>query len=57
MQMNEQEKIAFNNMLNKLKQQEKTIAQLVEIIAVTNRRITDLSQKLPDTNHKQYLAK
>ncbi|WP_218775526.1 hypothetical protein [Oceanobacillus senegalensis] len=42
-QMNEQEQRALHNLFKRVKQQEQTIAQLVEIIAATNRRITDLA--------------
>ena len=38
--MNEQDRIAFQRLINKVNEQEHTIAQLVKIIAATNRRIT-----------------
>jgi len=37
-----EERKSLNNLIKKVKQQEDTITQLVEIIAATNRRITDV---------------
>lgn len=41
--MNKKEQATLDYLTKKIEQQEKTITQLVEIIAATNRRITDLS--------------
>lgn len=41
--MNKKEQVTLDHLTRKIEQQEKTITQLVEIIAATNRRITDLS--------------
>ncbi|MEC5422850.1 hypothetical protein QGM71_04970 [Virgibacillus sp. C22-A2] len=41
--MNEKEQLTFNKLVSKVQQHEETITQLVEIIAATNRRITDLT--------------
>lgn len=41
--MNVEEQATLDQLAKKIDQQEKTITQLVEIIAATNRRITDLS--------------
>ena len=37
-----EERKTLNHLVRKVKQQEETITQLVEIIAATNRRITDV---------------
>ena len=41
--MNEKERRAFNDLVVKVKQHEDTITQLLEILAATNRKITDIS--------------
>ncbi|MBM7600547.1 putative coiled-coil protein SlyX [Virgibacillus halotolerans] len=41
--MSVEEQAILDQLAKKIDQQEKTITQLVEIIAATNRRITDLS--------------
>lgn len=43
--VNEQERARLNHLMKKINQHEETITQLVEIIAATNRRITDVSIK------------
>ncbi|WP_158595081.1 hypothetical protein [Oceanobacillus piezotolerans] len=43
--MTEEERSTLLHLSKKVKQQEQTIAQLVEILAATNRRITDLASK------------
>ncbi|WP_165769039.1 hypothetical protein [Virgibacillus profundi] len=48
--MNEHEKIAFNDLKVKVQQHEHTITQLVQIIAATNRRITDIGDKYDNKN-------
>ncbi|WP_156288323.1 hypothetical protein [Oceanobacillus salinisoli] len=55
--MNEKEIIAFNHLQNKVKQHERTIAQLVEIVAAMNRRIIDSPRKQKDMNQKELLIK
>ncbi|WP_407270698.1 hypothetical protein [Radiobacillus sp. PE A8.2] len=43
------------DIVRKLKQQERTISQLVEIIAVTNKKVADLSSKYADVEAKTKL--
>ncbi|WP_165767937.1 hypothetical protein [Virgibacillus indicus] len=50
--MNEQDQIILNELKVKVQQHEHTISQLVEIIAATNRRITDVANK--QRNDKEY---
>ncbi|GAB3802844.1 hypothetical protein [Virgibacillus kimchii] len=52
----------INNLVRKVKQQEDTITQLVNIIAATNRRITDVlhrmeKEKLPKASGKIQMKK
>lgn len=49
--MNDQTK-KVNQLIKKVNQHEQTITQLVEIIALTNRRLTDLA-KLQSTQSKE----
>ncbi|SEA39864.1 hypothetical protein SAMN05421743_104215 [Thalassobacillus cyri] len=42
----------YQELYHKLKQQEKTIAQLVEIIAATNKRIYDLDRRQLGFEHR-----
>ncbi|MBU5467787.1 hypothetical protein KQI49_13240 [Virgibacillus sp. MSJ-26] len=49
--MNDQAK-TINQLIKKLNQHEQTITQLVEIIALTNRRLTDLA-KLQSASSKE----
>ncbi|MFD2629159.1 hypothetical protein [Oceanobacillus kapialis] len=43
--MSENERRLLMTLSKKVQQQEETITQLVEIIAATNRRVTDISTK------------
>lgn len=43
--MDEQDCIAFDALVVKVQQQEETITQLVEIVAATNRKLTELTRK------------
>lgn len=43
--MKEERTIAYKDLVKKIKQHEKIIAQLVEIIAATNRQVTDITSK------------
>ncbi|WP_176555885.1 hypothetical protein [Virgibacillus ndiopensis] len=49
--MNSQDYIAFDALVVKVQQQEETIAQLVEIVATTNRKLTELSRKVHKKEH------
>ena len=50
--MKEQDQLLLNELKLKVEQHEQTISQLVEIIAATNRRITDISTK--QDNKQEY---
>ncbi|WP_188454130.1 hypothetical protein [Virgibacillus oceani] len=54
--MNSQDYIAFDALVNKVQQQEETIAQLVEIVAATNRKLTELSRKVHKNEHNFSLS-
>ncbi|HLS09723.1 hypothetical protein [Lentibacillus sp.] len=43
--------IEYDELVRKVRQHEETIAQLVEIIAVTNRRLADLDRKQQEQSH------
>lgn len=43
--MNENDRLTFNELVIKVQQHEATITQLLEILAATNRKITDISSK------------
>ncbi|MEN1967312.1 hypothetical protein WMZ97_04455 [Lentibacillus sp. N15] len=43
--MNEQDAYAFDALVMKVQQHEETIAQLMEIVAATNRKMAELSRK------------
>lgn len=43
--MKEERTIAYKDLIEKINQHEKVIAQLVEIIAATNRQVTDIISK------------
>lgn len=45
--MNSQEKLVLDNLQRKIVQHEHTIAQLVQIVASMNKRITELKMKQP----------
>ncbi|MBM7551423.1 hypothetical protein [Thalassobacillus pellis] len=46
---------SYDELYHKLKQQEKTIAQLVEIIAATNKRVYDLDRRQLGYEHRLLL--
>lgn len=41
----------YDDLVRKLQQHEETITQLVEIIATTNRRLSELDRKYNDQKH------
>ncbi|HLR62369.1 MAG TPA: hypothetical protein VK097_07995 [Lentibacillus sp.] len=43
--------IKYDELVRKVRQHEETIAQLVEIIAVTNRRLSELDRKQGEQSH------
>ncbi|GGB55382.1 hypothetical protein F3157_12005 [Virgibacillus dakarensis] len=49
--MNEQDYIAFDALVVKVQQHEETITQLMEIVAATNRKMTELARKYDNENH------
>ncbi|WP_249871310.1 hypothetical protein [Oceanobacillus saliphilus] len=53
--MNESDRLALKELASKVEQHEATIAQLLEIIAATNRKISELTsyQKKRDYFHSQ----
>lgn len=44
--MNNEEQLLINRLNHKVNQQERTISQLVQIVATTNRKIIELQDKL-----------
>ena len=54
--MNGKEQITLNQLAKKVEQHEKTITQLVEIIAATNRRITDIKIKKKESENQYLLS-
>lgn len=54
--MVQQYKNKLNKLSRKVDQHEETIAQLVVIIAETNRRISELSTQESKTNHRRMMT-
>ncbi|GAB3056972.1 hypothetical protein [Virgibacillus ainsalahensis] len=54
--MNEDERMAIKKLMKKVQQHEETITQLVEIIAATNRRITDIGDREQNKQQKLPLS-
>lgn len=54
--MSEKDQRTLNLLIKKVEQQEMTITQLVEIIAVTNRRVTDLAILLKERENQFLLS-
>ena len=52
-----EERKTLNSLVRKVKQQEDTITQLVEIIAATNRRITDVIYKQQEMEDRSGIQK
>ncbi|WP_164218373.1 hypothetical protein [Virgibacillus sp. YIM 98842] len=52
-----EERNTLNYLAKKVKQQENTITQLIEIIAATNRRITDVGYRLQDKEDRSTVQK
>jgi hypothetical protein len=57
MAMMPEERKTLNSLVRKVKQQEDTITQLVEIIAATNRRITDVIYKQQEMEDRSGIQK
>jgi len=55
--MMSEERKTLNSLVRKVKQQEDTITQLVEIIAATNRRITDVIYKQQEMEDRSGIQK
>ncbi|MBP1971157.1 putative coiled-coil protein SlyX [Virgibacillus natechei] len=49
--MSDQDRMVLNELTRKVQQQEKTISQLVKIIAATNRRVSDAASKKDEIQH------
>lgn len=54
--VSEEERARLIHLVKKVKQHEETITQLVEIIAATNRRITDVSIKQKESENSYLLS-
>ncbi|WP_158701690.1 hypothetical protein [Lentibacillus sp. Marseille-P4043] len=54
--MNEQDYIAFDALVIKVQQHEETITQLMEIVAATNRKLTELSRNQHNTDKNYSLS-
>lgn len=52
----EQERITFNDLVKKVKQQEEVITQLVEIIATTNHIVSDIVIKQKESENGYLLS-
>lgn len=51
--MSDRDRMVLNELTRKVQQQEKTISQLVKIIAATNRRVSDAASK-PDETQQEH---